>query len=664
MVALTHYQAGDRVRAEQAIERALGAYAKAEDRTLEASALGTYGKMRQGNGDPHGAIDLFSRAYPALHDARSAEEAGVLSAWAEAQVTIGETASALEKLDRALALYRLLTDRVGEAQAEYVRALALQKDGRTVEAADAASAATALVESTRGSIVNTDFRVSYFSKERSYFDLQVDLLQQHGSTAAAFEASERARARSLLDGLAGSAARIEKGVEPALLTRQRQVRTALTAKEHYRAQIVGADGENGPRVAAADREIARLIDESDSVDGEIRAKSPEYWALKAPAPIRLADVQQTLLDPWTSLVEYHLGAAHSYVWVISRASIAVHELPPSARIETLARRYHELLSRDVDGLDQAAREKLRTEIAAQGRLLAAVVWKPVENGVQSARLLIVADGALQYVPFAALPSLGGPVLAKHELVYLPSASVLQTIRRTSRPIPANVTAAVFADPVFSKNDPRMASERDSAAPARTRAADGGSYGRLRFSRREAEAIRSVLPKAFEALDFDAAKNTIETRDLRTFSILHFATHGSLNTAHPELSGLVLSLVDRGGKPVDGFLRLHDIYNLNLDADLVVLSACRTALGKEVYGEGLIGLTRGFMYAGASRVVSSVWNVDDRASALLMSRFYEQMLTGHLAPAAALRRAQLSLLAEPRWSDPHYWAAFGLQGEWK
>jgi CHAT domain-containing protein len=500
---------------------------------------------------------------------------------------------------------------------------------------------------------------------RSYFDLEVDLLQQHGSTAAAFEANERARARSLLDGLAESAAKIEKGVEPALLARQWHVQTALTAKENYRAQILGADGENGPRVAAADRDITRLIDEWDSVQAEIRAKSPAYWALKAPAPVSLADVQRTLLDPWTSLVEYHLGATRSYVWVIDRGSIAVHELPPSAQIEALARRYHELLSRDVDRLDQTAREKLRADIAAQGRRLAAVVWKPVESGVRRSRLLIVADGALQYVPFAALPSsAGGPVLAKHELVYLPSASVLETIRRTSRSIPANVTAAVFADPVFSKNDPRMASERDPGAPARTRAADGGSYERLRFSRREAEAIRSVLPKAFEALDFDAAKSTIETRDLRKFSILHFATHGSLNTAHPELSGLVLSLVDRSGKPVDGFLRLHDIYNLNLDADLVVLSACQTALGKEVFGEGLIGLTRGFMYAGASRVVSSVWNVDDRASALLMSRFYQQMLTGHLTPAAALRKAQLSLLAEPRWSDPHYWAAFGLQGEWK
>jgi CHAT domain-containing protein len=181
---------------------------------------------------------------------------------------------------------------------------------------------------------------------------------------------------------------------------------------------------------------------------------------------------------------------------------------------------------------------------------------------------------------------------------------------------------------------------------------------------EAEAIRAAAPESFQALDFMAAKQTLARQDLKQYRILHFATHGSLNAEHPELSGLVLSLVDRAGKPVDGFLRLHEIYNLHLDADLVVLSACRTALGKDVHGEGLIGLTRGFMYAGASRVVSSVWNVDDRASARLMERFYTAMLSKGLSPAAALREAQLSLLTEPRWANPHYWAAFGLQGEWK
>jgi len=219
--------------------------------------------------------------------------------------------------------------------------------------------------------------------------------------------------------------------------------------------------------------------------------------------------------------------------------------------------------------------------------------------------------------------------------------------------------------VFSKSDPRMAGQADAAARSQSRADEGGLYPRLRFSRREAEAITAAAGvRTFEALDFSAAKDTLLARDLRRHRILHFATHGVLNTDRPELSGLVFSLVDKAGKPVDGFLRLHEIYNLDLDADLVVLSACRTALGKEIHGEGLIGLTRGFLYAGASRIVSSVWNVDDRASALLMSRFYTAMLSKGLAPAAALREAQLQMLREPRWSSPHYWAAFGLQGEWK
>jgi len=666
MTASALYENGDRATAEKTIQASLDAFIKAQDHTLEATAVATYGEMLLGDGDASGAVTWFARAYPVLHQAQTrGEEARLLTSWAEALVSLGDPAAALEKVDAALPLDRLVLDHAGEAQAQYVRALALRQAGRTAEAVDAAAAATTLAESTRGSLVRTELRATYLSMVHSYFDVNVDLLQQRGLTAAAFETSERGRARSLLDGLAESAAKIEKGVDPALLARQRDVQKSLAAKESYRAQVVVADGERDARVNRADHEIARLIDEWNSVQAEIRASSPAYSALKTPSPVTLADLQKTLLDPATALVEYHLGSAHSYAWVIDRSSIAVHELPPARHIEALARRYHELVSRDVDALAAPGRERLRREVASEGRRLAAVVWAPIESGVRGKRLLIVADGALQYVPFAALPTSNGTrVLERHELVYLPSASVLETIRRTSRPIPENATAAVFADPVFSTSDPRLAAARDTAALSKTRAADGGSYSRLRFSRREAEAIRAVRPDAFEALDFAASKATVTSQDLSKYSILHFATHGSLNTAHPELSGLVLSLVDRKGKPVDGFLRLHDIYNLNLDADLVVLSACRTALGKDVHGEGLIGLTRGFMYAGASRVVSSVWNVDDRASALLMSRFYAEMLARHLAPAAALRQAQLSLLAEARWADPHYWAAFSLQGEWK
>lgn len=167
----------------------------------------------------------------------------------------------------------------------------------------------------------------------------------------------------------------------------------------------------------------------------------------------------------------------------------------------------------------------------------------------------------------------------------------------------------------------------------------------------------------EALDFQASRETAVSKDLNQYRIIHFATHGLLDNEHPELSGLVLSLVGPDGKPRDGFLDLQDIYNLDLPVDLAVLSACQTGLGKEIGGEGLVGLTRGFMYAGASRVVASLWQVDDAATAELMGAFYKAMLKDGLRPAAALRRAQHELMQQKRWRDPYYWAAFTLQGDW-
>jgi CHAT domain-containing protein len=191
--------------------------------------------------------------------------------------------------------------------------------------------------------------------------------------------------------------------------------------------------------------------------------------------------------------------------------------------------------------------------------------------------------------------------------------------------------------------------------------------RLIGTRREALGILSLVPVGEQrrALDFEASRATAMSAELGQYRFIHFATHGLLNSAHPELSGLVLSLVDERGQPVDGFLRLHEIYNLRLPAELVVLSACQTGLGKEIKGEGLVGLTRGFMYAGSPRVMASLWKVDDRATTELMKRFYEGMLgPKRLRPAEALRAAQVSMWKQKRWQNPYYWAAFVLQGEWR
>jgi len=269
----------------------------------------------------------------------------------------------------------------------------------------------------------------------------------------------------------------------------------------------------------------------------------------------------------------------------------------------------------------------------------------------------------------------------HEIINEPSASALALLMsETASRKQASNAIAVFADPVFEADDPRMSSAkpRDEVMTAQMLESDsqralrdvgftgeGRHIPRLQASKEEAEAIMSLTPwrEGFTAIGFEANRATAMRPDLGNYRIVHFATHGLLNDEHPELSGVVLSLFDQKGQPQDGFLRLHDIYNLKLPVDLVVLSACNTGLGKDVRGEGLIGLTRGFMYAGASSVVASLWKVDDEATAELMRLFYGFMLRDGLSPAAALRKAQVTMSQQKRWQSPYYWAGFVIQGQY-
>jgi CHAT domain-containing protein len=257
-------------------------------------------------------------------------------------------------------------------------------------------------------------------------------------------------------------------------------------------------------------------------------------------------------------------------------------------------------------------------------------------------------------------------MVNHEIVTAPSASVVAVLRQeTAGRKPAGKTLAVLADPVFNADDARI------APPDKTAVRSGSELGaqdfvRLRFSRTEAEEITRLAGSGatLTALDFEASRDTAMKPDLGEYRIVHFATHSLLNNEHPELSGVVLSLVDHRGRAQNGFLRLYDIYNLRLGAELVVLSACQTALGEEIKGEGLIGLTRGFLYAGAPRVVATLWEIDDRTTAEAMKRFYQGMLGRGERPAEALRAAQIALWKTKGWDAPYYWAAFTLEGEWR
>jgi CHAT domain-containing protein len=312
------------------------------------------------------------------------------------------------------------------------------------------------------------------------------------------------------------------------------------------------------------------------------------------------------------------------------------------------------------------------------RRLSELVLAPVANLLTKKRVLVAADGALQYVPFAVLqmPSADeGPstrLLSSHEVLEIPSVSALVSLRSVGARRMPTKQVAVFADPVFERTDSRLEQTQlvSSAAtpePTLTRAAQrSGSMTRLPLTALEASAIGNLVPQdeRLIVLGFDANRETVLRTDLSDYRIVHFATHGLIDARYPDLSALVLSRFDPSGASRNGLLELHDIYELKLNADLVVLSACETALGRAVHGEGLIGLTQGFLYAGARSVLAALWPVPDRATAEFMGRFYQYMLTERLSPPEALRRAQLSLAAESRWRSPYFWGAFVLVGDWK
>lgn len=647
-------------------QKALALRRESGDRWGEGVALTQLGRAALALRDIPSALANFDHAIALLQAAGSqAEEAEALRSRGEADLVAGQPAKALESLKEALRLARTTGHRASEAQAEYGLARAERGLGHLAAARMHAAAALEILKTLRTRIGNPDLRASYTALRHQAYELDLELLMEShraepaaGWDRAALEAGERARARTLVELLNEAGVDVREGVDPALLERRTSLLRRLSAKTEraLREHSKGADER-----AALEEERYAVLRELDAVEAEIRERNPGFAALTQPQPLRAAEIQ-ALLDPDTLLLAYALGEKRSYLWAVAPDRIESFELPGRARIEELARRVNEEMSR----FDIENRRREADNAAALGRLLLG----PVAGQLSHQRLVVVPDGALQYIPFGALPLPAGkasgedvrPVLLfeRHEVVDLPSASALAVQRRAlARRPPAAKRLAVLADPVFDRQDPRVTARGLTKGEPST-------FERLPASRQEAEAIAALVlrEESLVALDFDAALPRVLGDRLSDFRIIHFATHGVIDAERPALSGLALSMVDSDGRPQEGFLHLHDIYNLRLNADLVVLSGCRTALGKEVRGEGLIGLTRGFQYAGALRVVASLWRVEDLATASLMVRFYRGLWIEKLPPAAALRAAQIWVSRQRRWRDPYFWAAFVLEGDWR
>lgn len=595
---------------------------------------------------------------------------------------LGEPELAKKFYDAALERTQTIGDREGESLTLYNLA-ALERDRHHL--ADARSLierSLKIVESLTTDAGARELRASYFATVHQQYEFYIDVLMQlHKQNPSdyfaslALEASERSRARSLLEMLSEGGADIRQGVDPKLLAQEQDAKAKLRAAIQKRLMAFNRP-HSKQEVDDLQQQIVSLTTDYEQIAGEIRQRSPQYAALTQPNSLARQQIQ-ALLDDDTVMIEYALGERRSFAWVIARDSLSNFELPDRAALEKLVKIVYEGLTRDPR--DGARAESFAPALENLSRIL----LDPIAKYRSKKRLVIVADGALQYLPFSVLEIANERLIAHYELVNLPSASTLAVQRNALKDRkPAPHLLAVIADPVFEPDDSRLMEARSHrSAPAVTAPADVSRLGRalrdvevgeglrglrrLDFSRAEAEALYGLVQnnEGLQALGFDASRSTVTSDQLANYRLVHFATHGLVDNHLPELSGIVLSMFDRQGKRQDGFLQLYEIYNLKLNADLVVLSACQTALGKDIKGEGLVSLTRGFMHAGAPRVVASLWNVDDAATAELMSRFYRHMIVHGLKPAAALRAAQLDLAKERRYQSPYFWAGFVIQGEW-
>jgi CHAT domain-containing protein/tetratricopeptide (TPR) repeat protein len=628
---------GDSTRALQICEQALAASRAASYRRGEALTDIELAKLQMAGGHPRvarapleQALGIATQLGQPYDEANARRELGIVDA------ALGDTAAAQQEYAAALAIERRIGDRFGEVQTLVESARLddrLQQPERSLSSLEEA---LAVIDRTRSSLAAPELRASYLASQRAAYELSARILMRlstkhpsEGYDLRAFDISERAHARTLLDaiGETRNAVASDAGLPVHL--------NAVDASLHALASA-----ENSPHREAR---IAELLATRNQLELQAGAMS------EGATPLSLAAIRERLLGGGTVLLEYLTGPEQSHLWVVSRTGFRHYSLPGEAVLRAAVLRLYDSLTTanhlplthaiaERQALLAAADERASQEAAALERVLLPMPESELGKG----SLVIIADGPIQMVPFGFLLR-GSPRPISME----PSASVLARLRDLEKPDPDG-RILIVADPAYNGF-----SAGASALP----------LSPLPLSRQEAEDIVKLAPgRATTLMDFNATLPSFENLAADRYAVIHIAAHTLLDDRHPDLSGLVLSLVDRQGHRRDGFLPLLDIYKLRLQTGLVVLSSCETFIGRDLRGEGFLGLSRGFLYAGARQVLASLWKVDDRATAAFMQRFYSAYLHDHLSAPAALRRAQSEMALDPAWRSPRYWAGFVLEGD--
>jgi CHAT domain-containing protein/Tfp pilus assembly protein PilF len=629
---------GAREKFEHALE--LSRDKRGRNVAAEAQALHNLGRLHEDE-EPERALQELNEAL-ALRNKDFTARARTLLEIGATQVKLGQLEQASASFTQALDLAtriraRALISRCRLGQAKLDRAR-----GQLTAALEKIAKGLEVVETVRSDVASDDLRTSFFAANREFYELYVDLLLQRneapGDQARALVASEQARARGLRDLLAEGKIDVGGGVDRKL----RQEELALTGQlDQTESQLTQVRQASRPDEAAARRleeKLLKIEQQQHVLVGQIRAQNPRYAEVHYPESLDAQKIER-MLAPQAALLEYAVGQERTALFVVTREGLAAYTLPFGAR--ALNERVGRLRKALKSPSPALKRDYLREAAALYHDLVA-----PAEGSFRSKReLLISPDGVLHLLPFEAL--LTGPstepiprlpfLLRRYAIAYVPSASVLAGLRASYRSADRKERApslVAFANPLTPKLAPLPESER------------------------EASSISGLFPPGHARLYVgrEATKDKLIGKTLDGRSRVHFAVHGILNERWPQLSGLALT---RGGnKDDDGFLRVHEIFNLKLNADLVVLSACDTA-GAQVNGEGLVGLSRAFFYAGASSLVVSLWRVAESSTPELMVNFYRQLGKGK---ALALQTAKLELIEKERYAHPFYWAPFVLVGE--
>ncbi|MDX1502153.1 MAG: CHAT domain-containing tetratricopeptide repeat protein [Thermoanaerobaculia bacterium] len=664
-IAWIHESTGEPEKMLPVLEEALRLAREAEDPREQALILATMGRARLELGEPLAAAPLFQAAAELAETATDANALNLaLRNLGRAFTESGELVRARETLSRALDLSREVGDPIAEASTRFAQARLARREGRLGAAYDEMETALTAIERLRADLASQEMRASYFAgQQENYFFVADLLVERHerepggGFDRLAFEWSERSRARSFVELLAEAVAGAREGLTGELAERERALSQRIASTQSDLIGLLARPNPDPRRTAAARDDLDALLLELEQLEGELRREHPRYADVRYPQPASLAGVQR-MLEPGDALLEYLLGEPRSLLFVVTRERFATLALPPADEIAALVRAARR-------ALEKPGRGTLGSYLAVAPRLYDLLV-RPAEPLLEGrVRLRIVPDGALHYLPFEALLTRATPrlspeayLVSRWSVSYVPSASALSEIRRNQREeAPARSRDLLaFGDPFVAEAEPGP----DSAT--RALPAERWEWRRLPGTREEIEAIAGLFPaERVETYVGERARESLLKSRLGAVSprFLHLASHAVVDARRPAYSAILMSPESEPGE--DGLLQTHEVFRLAVPAELVVLSACETGLGRQVRGEGLVGLSRAFIYAGARAVTVSLWPVADRSTTELMLAFYREIEDG-ARMTEALRRAKLRLAGSPRFAHPYYWAPFVMMGD--